>query len=285
MKEGHVHMDVIDSYRDRDIFLHHSRTAAGALASLSFDAHIHDRYELYYFLGGDMTMAVENRPIRMEPGMFLLLRPGETHCIQLTEHTDIPYERIALIFRQEIFGMCDGLSGLLSPFGAPVGSGGGIYAFRDTDGYVRTSLSMIFSAPQELRRQTVICALAAIFSRCIIGHPPVKSPSGDTLVDGILAYINAHLGEEFGLMDVAATLRFDPSYLNRRFRAVMGTGIHDYTVRKRLLAARQNMYLQGTVSAGYETGGFGNYSTFYRQYKRFFGLSPAEDLAKYTKQG
>lgn len=274
-------MDIIDSYRDRDIYIHHSRTQPDVIPTLSIDAHMHDRYELYYFLEGEVTMVVENRPIRMEKGMFLLLRPGETHCIQPADHPVSAYERIALIFRREIFGGCGELVSLFDRFDAVVG---GVYAFRDEDGYVRTSLSLVFSSDAAQRRQAVICALAAILARCSVGHRSVETASGDALVDAILAYVNTHLRDAFGLDALAEALRFDRSYLNRRFRAVMGTGIHDYTVRKRLLAARQNMYLQGSISAAFDTGGFGDYSTFYRRYKRFFGISPSEDLAKYKEK-
>ena len=283
-------MDIINSYRDADIYLHHSRTAAGALPSLTFDAHIHDRYELYYFLSGTGTMIVENMPYRMEPGVFLLLRPGETHFIQPTvlpetdAGTEAPaYERMALIFRREIFdgalaALCDGFR---MPSGA--GTGNGAYAFRDEDGYVRMSLEMVFSAEPVQRRQTVICALAAILSRCLIGQRPIEAACGDSLVSDILTYVNAHLNDDWRMEDLAAQLSFDRSYLNRRFRAVMGTGICSYAIRKRLLAAQQNMYLQDSVTAGYATGGFGDYSTYFRQYRKFFGTSPSDDLNRYRE--
>ena len=55
------------------------RTPADTLAD---EPHIHDCYELYFHLGGDVDFLVNNRLYRMERGDWILTRPGDVHlCI------------------------------------------------------------------------------------------------------------------------------------------------------------------------------------------------------------
>ena len=100
----------------------------------------------------------------------------------------------------------------------------------------------------------------------------------DALVKQIIRYIDRHFGEEISLDVIEKALYRDKAYLGRRFKEVMGCSIWEYIMRKRIFAARQQLYLTKSVSDAFASSGFGDYSTFYRRYKKYVGISPKEDL-------
>jgi len=271
-------MDTLQEYRDTDLYFHHSLQVEPNPAGTSFQAHFHDRFELYYFLSGEGFMMVEGATYPLQPGMFLIMRPGETHAMHISPGK--PYERIAVLFQDRIF--TGELKGLCDFFAArPLGSSN---AMLDDDGFVRTCLEHMLSAAS--KRLSAICNLAAIldFCRAKSGIEAVSHGPEQDLVREMISYIHSHLTENWNLDTLEAVFFHDKAYLNRRFRAVTGSSIWNYTIKKRIIAARQNLFLSDSVSQAFAASGFGDYSTFYRQYVAMFGISPAKDLAAYRQQ-
>ncbi len=271
-------MDAITEYRDGDLYYHHSLSPMPDAEGLTFRAHVHERYELYYFLAGQGSMVVEGTAVPMVPGTCLLMHPGETHAMHI--EAAFPYERMALLFGDRIFG------------GDPGGSIGGLIERRqarivyDADSFILGALRLIGQAKEQERRRIAAAALTLILTRIAQSGEVIEKteqPAGDLLVGEIIGYVNGHLGEAWTLDTLAAALYREKSYLNRRFKAALGTTIMDYANKKRLIAARQNLYLSGNVSAAFEGSGFNDYSAFWRQYKRMFGVTPTADLADWRR--
>ena len=271
-------MGIISEYRDRDIYFHHTESSSPRADELKFEAHFHDRFELYYFIGGSGYMSVEGVNLPMAPGDCLLLCPGETHSMHIG--ADMQYERMALIFSERIFSHeLAGIAALLQNRKRA--------ALYHDSGFIRSCLELIPAAPDH--RLACIGALSVILVHTERLASPVFAASdaeatGDRVAAEIIAYVNAHLSERWTLDELAAALYRDKSCLERRFRAAVGTSIGNYTMKKKLINARQHMFLSGSVMAGFSAGGFGDYSSFWRQYKRFFGVSPSADLAEYKKE-
>ena len=93
----------------------------------------------------------------------------------------------------------------------------------------------------------------------------------------IIDYINRHLTEIKGLAELEQKFFFSKSTLNRLFSESTGSTVWEYVVLKRLHAARR-MLLDGKSAAiAAANCGFGDYSAFYRQYRRVFGESPKRE--------
>ena len=56
----------------------------------------------------------------------------------------------------------------------------------------------------------------------------------------------------------------------------MGTGIYQYIQKKRLLIARQRMAEGQKPVDVYALCGFGDYTAFFRAFRKEYGLSPRE---------
>ena len=272
-------MSILCEYRDREIYFHHSRTEHPRSDNLSFSAHFHDCWELYFFISGEGQMSVEGAAMQMDSGDCLLMRPAETHAMHI--NPELPYERMALLFSESVF------SGQLAPIAGTLGTYKRARVLRGDD-FIRVCLSLITGSSDNERRAVIVSVLGAIVSRLSQNSSPVDRTdiySGDNLTGEIIAFVNEHLSEDWNLDTLAAALYRDKSYLNRHFKNAVGTTICDYAKKKRLIAARQNILLHHSVAAGFSKSGFGDYSTFWRQYKRMFGCSPTDDLAALRDDG
>ena len=274
-----IQLSILCEYRDREIYFHHSRSEHPRADNLSFSAHFHDCWELYYFISGEGYMSVEGAAMYMESGDCLLMRPAETHAMHI--NPEQPYERMALLFQSSVFS-CQ-----LAPLAARLDTYKHARVCRSDD-FIRCCLELIVNAADSERRAVIVSMLGAMISRLSQSSSPVERPDiygHDRLTGEIIAFVNEHLFCDWNLDTLAAALYRDKSYLNRHFKRAVGATICDYAKKKRLIAARQHMLLHRSVAAGFSKSGFGDYSTFWRQYKRMFGCSPTDDLAALRDEG
>ena len=99
-------------YRDADIFCHHTLDTAPRTEDYSM--HVHENFELYYFICGDASYLVEGTEYELRPHDVLLMRGSETHKTKI--NSAAPYERAAIHFSPAIFSALDPDGTLLMPF-------------------------------------------------------------------------------------------------------------------------------------------------------------------------
>lgn len=89
-----------------------------------------------------------------------------------------------------------------------------------------------------------------------------------------LEYINAHLCEDISTESIAEALFIDKSYLCREFKRNTGATINQYISRKRVILAIQLMESGVSCTDACYQSGFGNYSSFYKYYRKYTGKDP-----------
>lgn len=243
----------------------------------AFSLHAHEGFELLYIVEGRGSFFVEGREYPLAPHTAMIMRPGEVHRLLVDESS--PYERVCVMFRQELLQEIDPEGLLLVPF-LRRGLGErnryripcseellGLFEPSDTAGWEPGSLELtaqlfLLRCLFEIRSQQGVRKLAA--------DPPPLEP--------VLSFINRHLGDELSLGAVAAQFYISPAQLNRQLKRSVGTTFWRYVLVKRLLLAK-SLLLQG-VPAGEAShrSGFGEYTAFYRAYKKQFGVSPRSDF-------
>ncbi len=103
------------------------------------------------------------------------------------------------------------------------------------------------------------------------------------MVEQIIGYIDAHLLDDLSVAALSKVFFASKSNLDCVFKKSQGCTLRAYVMTKRLLWARQKIIegaLAGEVSY---LCGFKEYSTFYRQYKKIFGVSPKMDIKSNKK--
>ena len=96
------------------------------------------------------------------------------------------------------------------------------------------------------------------------------------LLDNVVSYIESHLGEKISLADIAQRFYVSESTISQTFQKKMHVSFYHYVTQRRLIAAKSMMLEENNLDALSEKVGFKDYSTFYRAFKKEFGISPKE---------
>ncbi len=262
------------TYRDADFYVHHTITPHPD--PLEFTSHMHTECELYCFLSGEGSYLIEGNEIPLSPGLILLTRPGELHRLCIS--SALPYERVAVHFPPETLESIDAGGRLRALFfDRPLGQGNAYLGDEDARNFIVSCIYRLVRGGEGERTQIMAYLLPILGELCELREAQPASAT-DGLVAEVIGYINAHLYESWTLDDLAARFFFSRTHLSRVFRAATGLSVWDYTLLKRLIAAREEIRRGTPATEAATRCGFGDYSSFWRQYRKRFGASPSEGV-------
>jgi AraC-like DNA-binding protein len=240
------------------------------VAKDTYSMHVHNGYEVLYFLSGNATCVIEDRRYKLRRGDLIFIRPMQYHFIQIDEPET--YERYDILFDP----LKHGIEGIeLMPVDTEVIniSGNAILEqlFRKLDFYRQNSDDDVF----ERILYHLISELFYNISLSCHTMPETK-PTLSPLISKALKYTNENLCTVTGISEIANNLFVSESYLFRLFKNELHQTPKKYIREKRLLMA-QKMLMEGEKPTRVsERCGFSDYTTFYRNYTAFFGRPPRD---------
>lgn len=89
-------------------------------------------------------------------------------------------------------------------------------------------------------------------------------------------YINENVATVSNVEEVAAFVNLSPSHFSHLFKKELHIPPGKYLLEKKLVMANRLIHSGVGAVAAAEVCGFGNYSGFYRMYKKAFGASPSK---------
>lgn len=92
----------------------------------------------------------------------------------------------------------------------------------------------------------------------------------------VVRYICEHCSEELSLETLARQFHWSPSYLSRIFKQELGISYTEFLRDLRLRLAKNLICAGNAAAVASEMAGFRDYSTFYRIFKKQFGISPSD---------
>ena len=266
----------IFEYRCSDLYLHHTLSSEPDPSDFSFKSHSHNMVEIYYFLRGNACFAIEGNVYELAPGNVTVMACGQTHNLLLSDSA--PYERIALLLDPSL------LSSEYELLDEAIHTGNSLFTLTEAEQiWFQQSIHIIQNAAESSRSLLIRHFAAALFTLLASKLDTQDRKIADSeppAVKAVIEYINRHLADELSLDIIAKALYSNKVSLNRKFHEIMGCSIWEYILRRRTFAARQRLYFSGSISDAFEHSGFRDYSTFFRAYKKYVGLSPSEDLKK-----
>lgn len=248
------------------------------------EAHSHSYYEFYFFLEGEINLYINEVPIAVRPGDFLLIPPGLSHCPSFLS-PDTPYRRFVLWISPEY---CEGLTQASTDY---------IYLMQlaaTNRQYHYTADSITFNAIQSMIFQLIeetkshrfgreakvsldINSLLLFLNRYVYEqNHSSTAESSQALYLNLCGYIAAHLDEELTLERLSHEFFVSRFHISHAFKDNMGISIHQYILKKRLAACRDAILCGEPITRVFEQFGFHDYSSFYRAFKKEYGLSPKE---------
>lgn len=271
-------MGILYQYRNGSIYIHYSCDETPDPGK--FYMHVHHVYEILYIIRGKGSFYVEGKEYRVSDGCFIFTRPGETHKMNIDPGT--PYERMGVHFPASAISSFDPEKRLLSIFNDRSLGSSNLYDAHEMPEGLGDELKKLASPPSDEYGKylhTVIHIGAFLLEAN--DHfkdraAPGESAAGDVIAD-VIEYINENLFSRFSLEFLSKKFYISKSYLERRFKQVTGSTVWDYVLIKRLFVARESILSGEAPTKVYLACGFRDYSSFFRQYKNRFGVSPIDD--------
>ena len=256
-------MDYIISYNG----LVYNHTKSDIPNEKEFSAHTHNKYEILYFMSGDVDCVIGNVRRTLKPGEMVLIPSLYVHYIDIIGTS--PYERIVLNF--------------------------------DRSGADEKTINNIFSSPKiiDARKSPM---LSGIFERLMnyssifadserqilfyniltellyLIYHELQSETTSTSFDKFgkalqksINYINDHLFEITDIEALCQELFISRAYIHKIFNNTLGMSPMKYIKTKRLISARELIRLGEKPSNVAAKVGFNDYTTFFRSYRRYFG--------------
>ena len=242
----------------------------------SFAVHVHDDYELHCVASGKVGYMVEGRIYDLRPGGLMLMRRAESH--RLLVNGNERYERYTLNFRPEVLEAHGFSSELMSAFDDRALGERNLYLPGEFQGMepinvFRQMLASCEVLPKEEVLAPYLCALLCAVNTAFHRQPKERDTEAE-LGRRLINYINDNLFEELSLASISEKIHMSPSQINRVFRALTGTSVYQYILSKRLIVAQDLISKGESAVSASQTCGFRDYSSFYRLYKKRFGISP-----------
>ena len=248
-----------------------------------YEMHTHQSAEILCFLSGKGIYHIEGSTYELTPGDILLMRPSESHFIEVDFMYD--YDRIVLNFDPGLLSSIDADGALMRAFYEREPGKRNCYKSTDfSSEKYREFLNNMIDPPAD--RFTIIGNLIFLLreiNKVFDRNDWVKEP--DTIENKIIAYINSNLEEDLSIKKLCNTFLMCRAKLCQILKNATGTSVGNYIKTKRLLKAQELIFDGNKPTKVCEMCGYHDYSTFYRAYNKFFGYSPKEKNSEFVKMG
>ncbi len=250
--------------------------------SLKPDLHYDKSLILTYLLRGSGHLLVEGIDHSLQDGDILILNPKEFHCCRFDECAD--HERISLYIdlglAESVGASPDSLYAAFSE--RTSGNGNVISASTVQSLHIGRLVKEIAKEPANESEAdyhlllTCLTVQALLLLKKAVFMTPADNMKmqKNELVLSMIKYINVHLTETLSVTELSEAFFLDRSYLCRTFHKFTGMTIGQYITGKRIENAIEMLQSGADCTDACFKSGFGNYSSFYKAFKKYTGQEP-----------
>jgi YesN/AraC family two-component response regulator len=271
--EGHT----FDYYLNNFTFDHSYRNNPTDITT-----HIHDGYELFYYISGDLTYYIEGQAYQLEPQDMIITNRRELHRIVF--HSKERYERKFIHFKPEFVSFVQSEEvnllhylekrklGHYNRIGSKEVISSGIAELWDRIGQAAKENVPESPLMIKLLLTQMLIEINRIYSKNkeII---MLTFDNNDKII-AILEYINTHLDQKITLDLLEQLFYVNKYYLCHIFKLNTGFTVNEYITYKRIMKAQELLNKNIPVLEVSGTVGFGDYSNFYKAFKKIVGCPP-----------
>lgn len=246
--------------------------------------HAHNYYEFYFFLEGDVSIVIQGKDYPLKTGDVVLIPPHVHHFANI--HSQVrPYRRFVFWISE---AYCNQLLESSTDYAYYMQhvTVTKEYIFHNDVIAFNTIQSKVFRLIEEIHSERFgkeakisICVndLVLHLNRTVYEQNHPKSlKEGQQLYQNLIHFIEAHLEEELSLERLAGEFFVSKYHIAHVFKDKIGMSIHQYIMKKRLSACQDAILSNVGISEAYLMFGFKDYSSFYRAFKKEYGVSPKE---------
>lgn len=249
----------------------------------SFKMHLHEYYEFLYFISGEATYMVEDTEYSAGAGDLFITRPHELHAIVFKSGTKYvrKFFQISPAFLSNI--EIDLLKFINN---RPLGEFNKIdkefvKEYNLTEYFYKMENYVINRLPESdlmIRTYVVqfLVKLNEIFAK--MGSSVSLEREVNEKVEKIIGYINENLADNISLDKLAEISYINKYYMCHMFKDNVGLSIKEYINTRRIAMAKKLLSTGEDFTTICFKCGFNDYSTFYKTFKKFTGMSPRKFL-------
>ncbi len=248
-------------------------------ADMDFESHFHDFHKIIFCLSGEVSYTMEGKTWFLKGKDILLVPKGRIHKSSLSSKDK--YERVIVWIKDEYLrSFTDGERSLAELF---LTESCNVKADKESLSLIMRILASLeaqetgglFGA--KIMRDAYFAELMVLLCRITLEQSSAPASFvSDPKFDEILFYINNNLEKELSVDGLAKSFYMSRSYFMHRFKETVGCSVHSYITEKRLFNALELIKGGTPMGNAASESGFTDYTVFYRNFKKAFGISPAQ---------
>ena len=249
--------------------------------------HIHDMYELYIHMSGDMNFFADGKIYGLLPNDILIFRDSEIHRPVYKRTKTYVFSRI--LFDPDIIRdlpVKDPI--LLQMFeNRDIGSNIRLRPSKKESLLVDSIIEEISTLHNKYPNHTTPLALAYFIKILSILNNIfdrqkylMKTNHNNPYLNEFIKHIDENLTNDLRLQIISNLFFVSPQNIIRLFKINTGGTYHEYVTYKRIVSAKGFLTRGYTIKETCIKSGFNDYSNFIRAFKSIVGISPGKYRSK-----
>ena len=250
-----------------------------------YAAHSHDSYEIFLPVAGSLAFDVEAYRYTVERGSVLILPPFVSHrlIVQDSEPLEYLYAQFSPKAMPDEEDLKETVESLFHGYGE--GEMSMRHLPKESFAFVHGAIKRLcVSGTKEVHDQ-FFRILSPLLREILLYGIPVNGKQGElakkgsrktALTDQIVDYVSQHYADIQDLSFVVDVFHYSTVHVNSLFKNRLGVSLWRYVLHIRLDRAC-DMLVNGIHASEVALScGFKDYSTFYRLFKKSYGITPTE---------
>lgn len=244
--------------------------------------HSHSFYEVMLCRAADrVEYLIGSRQYKLSAADVIIIPPGIGHMPIFPEDMQYSYDRDILwinpVFMDKIADLFEGFD--RNKMKSPILIHTKGSSFERISGCFAEGINETIH--QKAGYDKIVTAQAILIISYVLrtiseGDSPSFEPEKPTMINALIEHIEGHLDERLNLDEVAAQFYVSRGTINKLFRESMDTTFYKFVTQRRLILSKILIGEGESMDSISRKCGFTDYSTFYKAFKKEFGISPRE---------
>lgn len=239
--------------------------------SMSIASHIHNGWEFLFIKQGELSYTVDGNVFDVTPGNLIISRPGAVHMMH--PKGTIHYERHDILVSE---------NSLVKTIMQKIPNHIHILDISE-DHIIPDLFEKINYYHSKLPEEYLAPIYRALSNELWMNiyihlHTPTQAitPHSNPVISKAIKYIKDHIHEQLTVRQICSALFISPTHLQHCFSQHIHVTPKQYILLQKLQLVHHELSNGASPTDVYRRYGFHNYSTFYRNYQKYYGCSPSD---------